>query len=355
MELNLKRCSFGFLIVLVGMTCQQSLAALTGEYLFENNTLDTSGFGRDGTPIGSPTFTDGLYKGSTSALLQDADGQSVELPANTDFIRNAPGATLMAWVRPDQITGTNSIVVANNGDTASGGGIGSARAIVQIAGGQFRALGRQADGGSSSNTTGGNPIVGNTYFVAGVFDYTLGEIRLYVDGMEVGSNTSTGWAANSADTANLVARIGSHANGTQEYWQGAIDGVRIFDEVMSPTDIFDLYNLEAYSPGDTNHDGVVGPEDLTPIRTNWRQTGKTFLEGNLTGGQESPVDFADFRVWKTAFLNAGSGSLADVDLSFLGAIPEPSAVCLLLIGCLFSSTWRGARRSAVHCWTATAK
>jgi hypothetical protein len=76
---------------------------------------------------------------------------------------------------------------------------------------------------------------------------------------------------------------------------------------------------------------MVEPEDLTPIRDNWRLTGQTRLQGNLSGDTAGLVDFADFRQWKTACLaatcNGGSGSLDGLNLSFL-SVPEPSTAAL---------------------------
>lgn len=305
-------------------------AVLTGQYPLDGNANDTSGFNRHGTVAGASSFGAGLYQGSTGSLVQTAAGQSVALPAGADFIRNAPGATLMAWVRPDALTGTHSILVVNNGNTGSATGIGDARAIIQINAGTFRALGRFGDADGSVNTTGGAPVIGQTYFVAGVFDYALSGLRLYVDGQQVGTTSPAGWVSNSADTANLAARIGSNANGTTESWIGAIDGARIYNTALSATDILNIYNAERFPPpvaGDTDGDGVVEPEDLNPIRANWRMTGKTRLQGNLSGDTAGLVDFVDFRQWKTAFVGGG-GALDGLDLSF-AAVPEPST-CMML-------------------------
>lgn len=343
--MNLKRCCCFAMMVLAGPWCGTSLAVVTGEYLLDGTAADTSGLGRHGTLAGSPTFTAGLYEGSTSALLQNANGQSVTLPPNADFIRNVPGATLMAWVRPDSSTATTqTILVVNNGDATQGGGIGAARANIQIAGGQFRAIGRQADTGASSNAAGGTPLIGSTFFVAGVFEYATSAVRLYVNGQPTAATTVAGWTANSADTANLVARIGSNADGITESWLGAIDGARIFDSALTATEILDIYNAETFPPpvpGDTDGDGVVEPEDLTPIRTNWRLTGKSRLQGNLSGDTAGLVDFADFREWKTAIL-AGGGSLTGLDLSF-ASVPEPSAALLMLLGSLGFCRCRASR------------
>jgi len=334
------------MMVLAGPWCGTSLAVVTGEYLLDGTADDTSGLGRHGTLAGSPTFTAGLYQGSSNALLQGATGQSVTLPPNTDFIRNAPGATLVAWARPDNVVGTRTVLVVNNANAASDTGIGDARAIIQIFGGQFRAIGRQADVTLGSiSITGGAPTIGQTYFLAGVFDYVNGDMFLYLDGVQIASNTNiTAWTTNSADTANLVTRIGSNANGTTESWLGAIDGARIFNTATAATDILNLYNAESFPPplaGDTDGDGIVEPEDLTPIRTNWRQTGKTRLQGNLSGDTAGLVDFADFREWKTAIL-AGGGSLSGLDLSF-ASVPEPSAALLMLLGFLGFCRCRASR------------
>jgi hypothetical protein len=338
-----KPFALGLAILLVCTASQSAWAVVTGQYLLEGTAADTSGFGRNGTLNGAPTFGTGLYVGSTASLELDGTSQSMLLPAPSDFVRNAPGATLVAWVRPDSITGTRTILALNNGDTLSGGGLGSGRAVLQIASNQFRALGRIADGGSSVTLLGGSPVIGTTYMVAGVFDYAGGGLRLYVNGNQVGTS-SPAWAANVPDTANLAAHLGANAIGTGEFWDGAIDGARIYNTALSATDILNLYVAESPAPpvpGDTNGNGLVEANDLTPIRDNWRMTGRTRQQGNLSGDTAGLVDFADFREWKTAIL-AGGGSLEGIDLSFT-AVPEPAAALLVLIGSFGLCGCRGTR------------
>jgi hypothetical protein len=349
-----KLCVRGILLLAVALIAMPAQAALTGEYLFENNTLDTSGNDRNGTASGGSTFTTGLYPGSTSALLQTAAGQTVELPPASDFIRNAPGATLTAWIRADELPaeGNANIVVVNNGAA----GVGAARALIEYSAGTgFRAIGRQADSGGSTIVSGGSPVVGQTYFIASVFDYVNGDIFLYLDGQPIASNTNVSWNANSADTPNNVARIGSHAEGTSQHWIGALDGVRIFDNAYGPDQILSLFSdpdvipdTNEPIPGDTDGDGIVEPEDLDPIRANWRMTGQTRAQGNLSGDSAGLVDFTDFRQWKTAIL-AGGGSLDGIDLGFT-TVPEPSTVVAVLCGmtCIASLSRRrsaGSRNS----------
>ncbi len=349
----MKPIALGLAILFTGCACQATLAALTGQYLLEGTAADTSGFGRDGTLAGSPTFTTGLYKNSNSAVLLDGSSQSVVLPADTDFIRDAPGATLLAWVRLDGGVGNRTIISINNGIAPEG----SSRATLQVidggSGNQLRVGGRIADGGSFTTTTSGTTAVpiGETVLLAGVLDYAGNSIRAYMNGQLVGENTNPGWNANSADTANLFAEIGSVATpsaSSQEFWPGVIDGARIYNEALQAGDIFNIYAAEALAPllpGDTNGNGIPGePADLTPIRTHYRQTVTSRIDGDLTG--DNFVDWGDFREWKLAFLNSGTGSLADVDLRFLTAVPEPSTVVLLMAASLFG--WGGrCRQSAV--------
>lgn len=340
----IKPFALGLAILLVCTARQSAWAVVTGQYLLEGTAADTSGFGRNGTLNGAPTFGTGLYVGSTSSLQLNGTSQSMLLPAPADFVRNASGATLIAWVRPDNITGTRTIIALNNGDTASGGGLGSGRAVLQIASNQFRALGRIGDGGSSVTLLGGSPVIGNTYMVAGVFDYAAGGLRLYVNGNQV-ATSSPAWAANVPDTANLAAHIGANAIGAAEFWAGGIDGARIYNTALTATDILNIYAAETPAPpvpGDTNGNGLVEANDLTPIRDNWRMTGRTRQQGNLSGDVAGLVDFTDFREWKTAIL-AGGGSLEGIDLSFT-TVPEPAAALLVLVGSFGLCGCRATRR-----------
>lgn len=350
MKMRLKRFCSVLVLVVAALAGTPALAVVTGQYLFENNLLDTSPNARHGTGVASPTFVSpGLYPGSNFALQLNTNGllmpnqtagQAVTLPASTPFVTNASGATLTAWVRLDGGTSNRTIIGINNGDTATGGGQGAARSTLQIidSGGnaQVRALGRRLDSGGSANANSGTTFLtlGQTYFLAGVFDYVNNAIRVYIDGVQVGSSTP-GWTAVSANTANLASEIGSvpTANASnQEYWPGLIDGARIFNTALTAEQIMGLYTNpdsvpNPFTPGDTDGNGVVNGDDLTPIRQNYLQAVTMRSQGDLTG--DNQVTFADFREWKTAVLGGG-GSLDGLDLSF-AAVPEPSAILLALL------------------------
>ena len=178
--------------------------------------------------------------------------KKVQLPNSTPFITNAPGATLLAWVKLEGNggSGNRTILSISNADATANSGQGSSRATIQINGsnGQFRALGRKDDTGGSSSAQSGAllPAPNQTYFVAGVFNYAGGYVRLYVNGVSVGNAPVAAWTTNSSNTANLTAAIGtvSASNATQEYWPGLLDGLRIYDTAFSDQEVLNVYNAE---------------------------------------------------------------------------------------------------------------
>jgi hypothetical protein len=374
--MTLKRCFFALALTIATLTSATSFAALTGEYKFEdaapNTATDTSGNARNGTFAGTsglPTYGPGLYTGSTSSLRLNSDGsaaqlanaQKVVLPGSTNYITNATGATLTGWVKLEGTLGTTNktIISISNGDPAANSGSGATRATIQINGSnnQFRALGRKDDitGQGSSSVQSGAGLVaqtGQTYFVAGVFNYVGGYVRLFVgdttNPLQIFNANIAAWTTNSANSANLTTAIGttSPPSSTQEYWHGLLDGIRVFNTPLTNEQIAAMYADPdlvpgALKPGDVDNNGVVDINDLIPIRQNYLQTVANRSFGDLT--DDLTVNFADFRQWKTAFVTGG-GSLDDLDLGF-ASVPEPGAIALVGMSLLVFLPRRNRRQT----------
>ncbi len=80
--------------------------------------------------------------------------------------------------------------------------------------------------------------------------------------------------------------------------------------------------------GDYNEDGVVDAADYSVWRDSYGQSGSGLA---ADGDDSGTVDEADYTIWKTHFgETAGAGSLAGTS-----AVPEPTSLVLLLMGCLW--------------------
>ena len=73
-------------------------------------------------------------------------------------------------------------------------------------------------------------VVDEWHHIGLTYDGTMA--RLYADGIEVVASVKTGW--------NLVpnrAHIGRQVNDIAEFWDGAVDEVRLYDTALSPEEI----------------------------------------------------------------------------------------------------------------------
>jgi hypothetical protein len=94
--------------------------------------------------------------------------------------------------------------------------------------------------------------------------------------------------------------------------------------------------------GDFNDDGIVDAADYTVWRDTLGQTGQD-LAADFTGPSGTPdgvVDSLDYQVWLDHFGETSAGSAA----GSAGAVPEPSSIAILAIGCLMLICERGIRR-----------
>lgn len=178
--------------------------------------------GHDGTVTGAE-WTAGKIDG---ALAFDTD--NILVP-HDDTLALTEAFTLVAWVNSDAF-GSSYQTILQKGriGTNQNYWFGTwQRELVLgfFTGGAFREV----------YTTGLNLQTDNWYQLAATFDNANDEIRLYVNGVEVLSTTTPYEPPASGD--DLV--IGRSQWG--EYWQGRIDDIRIYDSILSGTQVTDLY------------------------------------------------------------------------------------------------------------------
>jgi MprA protease rhombosortase-interaction domain-containing protein len=97
------------------------------------------------------------------------------------------------------------------------------------------------------------------------------------------------------------------------------------------------------SQGDFNKDGEVNSADYVVWRNTIGQSGSNLA---ADGNGNYQVDVDDYRIWRSHFGMAVTGAASGEGLSFGGAVPEPSAILLLLAGSVaFVLRRSGARDS----------
>jgi PEP-CTERM motif len=247
-------------------------ASFIGERLEPHATLDENSARSYGFQLHNGTGTSGDERLSAGSVTNTPPG----VPTTWSFFSDGSGALLAPTTAP--MHDLSFVVMQINIADATDGN-NSDSAAMWVNPNLDEALG--APDAELASGAGNN------------FDYLFERIRL--------------WAGNTS--------------GGNPYAEWTIDEIRIgttFEDVIGATFLL----------GDTDGDGVVEPDDLNPIRANYRQEVNLRSDGDLTG--DLFVDLADFRQWKTAIL-AGGGSLANIDLRFL-SVPEPSTGCLLLFG-----------------------
>jgi hypothetical protein len=192
--------------------------------------LDVSGNGNDGTISNALSTTD-RFGSPNSALLFDGETSFVSTPLKREDYD--PDFSVSAWFRFDGQTadGYQPIVA---GDTPSSSGpffIGKNTGNSNI--------GIQNDNYVADVGVNTDAWNGEWHHIAVTFEgaFASGPLdgKLYLDGNLVGTSNFS-----SAGAAASVIFIGHEVDGPTAYFEGAIDDVRFYDEVLSQSQVSNL-------------------------------------------------------------------------------------------------------------------
>lgn len=207
-----------------------SNGGLVGWWTFDGNNLtsatatDVSGNGNDGTRTG------------TTAVLGKM-GQALSFNGTSNYIAAGNAANLQLS------NGTVSAWVKTSGCTGGGGGY-CGIVTKQNAYGLLlkNNLFGTYDWGSSNDRFSAIAVNDNKWhhlvqtFQSGVTNGTV----LYIDGVAVLTTTTT--VLNQGIRAE-IGRGGTNATGPTQFWNGSIDDARVYNRVLSPSEVTALYKL----------------------------------------------------------------------------------------------------------------
>jgi type II secretory pathway pseudopilin PulG len=193
-------------------------------YTFDGNAADSSGNGHDGTVTGAGYTQDRL--GNSNAALA-FDGNDYVLVNDHPDLRLTGQLTLMAWVK----------------ETAPGT---YAKVISRRAGNYFYFLGVDnghpyggiGDGTSYQVTRKSIDMPANLWHhIAFVYNQASGKIYLYYDGIV----DKTDVTVILPDLDHVDLTIGGDNEGGSNFFEGLIDGVKIFDQSLTADEIRQTY------------------------------------------------------------------------------------------------------------------
>lgn len=233
----------------------------TAWYPFENNSLDESGHGNDGTVSGSVTYPAGKL-GAHAAHFDGGSNTFVTIPrvVSNQF-------TIGFWV--------NTTATGANGQWFDGQGL-----VDGEVGGVTDDFGISLVGNKAAFGVG-NPDTtiytteaindGQWHHVAVTRDSVTGQMALYLDGvLEASANGPTGTKAAPPDL-----RIGSLQTGVAGgFFSGAVDDVQIYNRVFAVGEIASLMNH---------------PPVLSPVSDRSIVAGRTLVVSNAATDIDSPA------------------------------------------------------------------
>ncbi len=203
-----------------------------------------------------------------------------------DYINAGNGASLNAitvggsysismWFNASDVVGSRQLF----GKTISS----SDRMSIYLSSSTLRA--NHYNGSSYLGVKSGSVSANAWYFM--VYTYENGIGNLYLNAISQ-SGTSTAFTSNTLGT-----RIGASL-GSQYYFSGLIDEVKIYSRALTSSEIMADYNagISLFSSADFNSDGYVNSVDFGILMSNWNSTVKPKADIN----QDSIVNSVDFGI-----------------------------------------------------------
>lgn len=321
-------------------------AVMVARWTLDDNSAGLQNLGTDGSgsdlvpaPVeasiaGGPTFTasGGILGGyatftGNQALVNTTAGNAGDDLTGYPF-------TLSAWIRPTANTARGAAVGIINGAVADQ--YFSIGTETPAEGSDLQAVRRNTAFLATEGTGTASTIANGSWHHIAVVNASATSSRLYLDGAQVGSSTTS---VNFSTGVNAIG-IGAmrRSAGFIDKFFGDIDDVQIYNDALIASQIQYLFTNVVGPPPpvaacDVDLANGCTLADLQIIADHFFTNVADRSLGDLNS--DGVVNFGDYRIWKDA---SGSGATLE---SLLGQVPEPGTLLLLA----FVLPWLCGRRS----------
>ncbi len=203
-------------------------ADLVGEWKFDNNTNDSSGYENNGTMGDDPSYVDGMF----GKALEFDGNDYVSIP-DSDFLDLTELGTIEVWAKKNsqkhyQMYITKGIASANTGYQLMDYGT-TGRIVLRW--------------GSDGNNIVTDEVVPTDkwYHIVGTYDGS--DLRIYLNGS---LSKKVPYTTNAVANTDPL-RIGRRSDGY--FFDGTLDEVRIYNKALSSAEIQQLYAQGAVKHG----------------------------------------------------------------------------------------------------------
>jgi hypothetical protein len=197
-----------------------STEGLVAYYALEEDVLDGSGNGLDGTIIGDPVFVEGI-----SGMALDFNGDDYVDCGNNEVLNSINDAmTVSAWVNIRSVTAAWMVMV-NKGETAWRLGVNNQTSSVHygFTGG---------DRGWLQANTATELLLGEWYHVAATYDTLVGA-QVYLNGVVDATNSDLGGVSMN----EMPLLLGENPEAAGRFFDGVLDEILIYNRALSADEV----------------------------------------------------------------------------------------------------------------------
>ena len=220
-------------------------------YPFNGNANDESGNGHNGTIHGTPIYSNDRNGNPSGALNFDGASNYVELPDESSF--DLPQITIVAIANVPNYAKRNPII-------SKGREFGSFTVHVTSPDGYPYYTYQDATGNETEPIANG-PVGQNQFFhLVSTYDSSSRQLRGYLNGVLKQSTTCQNSPLMNSE--NVTIGLSSFQSAAAEFFNGVIDEIRIYNRVLSASEVQALYATDtgqvAYYPFNGNANDESG-------------------------------------------------------------------------------------------------